>query len=259
MGYFYQNTSRCEASSLEGIGRPAAVSARRMKTRYTRIGSILVILIILISIISLSGKAFINDVDEKIDSICKTQTDLDCTHLKFKENGKIDEFTVGITTYQIWTKLWWFDVFLAGFAQNEIKKIYNNAKGYDGQFFEAMWSARSVEDKFTTVYVTIIGGFLPIMYTVLGAVAFGIRDLRQSTAERTWTQASEMGATLRLFLAIVVGAVFGLFSDFAKGVSLSPIALGFVVGYGVEAFFNFLDSLLGSLGFRSKAEPQAQK
>jgi len=65
-----------------------------------------------------------------------------------------------------------------------------------------------------------------------------------------------MSATLRLFLAVFVGAVLGIFTDFAKGISLSPIAVGFLAGYGVEFFFDFLDNLLGTLGFRSKSNSQ---
>ena len=126
----------------------------------------------------------------------------------------------------------------------------------DGQFLQAIWEAGIIEAKFKTFYETIISGILPIIYTILGAVAFGVRDLRKRTADRTWTETSEMSATLRLFLAVFVGAVLGIFTDFAKGISLSLIAVGFLAGYGVEFFFDFLDSLLGTLGFRSKSNSQ---
>ena len=75
----------------------------------------------------------------------------------------------------------------------------------------------------------------------------------------TWTAASEVGANLRLLLAVFVGAVIGIFTDFAKGASLPPIALGFLAGYGVEFFFEFLDNLLKTFGFRSTAEARPPK
>jgi hypothetical protein len=47
---------------------------------------------------------------------------------------------------------------------------------------------------------------------------------------------------------MIRGTIVGLFSNFWQGISLQPLAIAFLVGYGVEVFFAFLDKLLQSLG-----------
>ena len=96
--------------------------------------------------------------------------------------------------------------------------------------------------------ISFLGSLLPLIYALLGAVAFGIRDLRRRVADNTWTVAQELSATLRLLLAFFVGVVIGLFGDWTRGTSLSPIAVGFLAGYGVEYFFDFLDGILKAFG-----------
>jgi type III secretory pathway component EscS len=48
-------------------------------------------------------------------------------------------------------------------------------------------------------------------------------------------------------IAVIAGLVVGLFNNFTQGISLSPLAVAFLVGYGVEIFFSFLDTFLGTL------------
>ena len=247
--------STVKLDSLEGIGSHAYASARRTKTRYNIWGAVLLVLVIIISAITISGRSFISDINSIIDRTCKTQSSLDCEKRTRKGND-LNVQAIGTATYQIWEELWWLNIFLAGQSIEDIRRIYRDKNEVDGQFLQAMWEAGIIEAKFKTFYETIISGILPIIYTILRAVAFGVRDLRKRTADRTWTETSEMSATLRLFLAVFVGAVLGIFTDFAKGISLSPIAVGFLAGYGVEFFFDFLDNLLGTLGFRSKSNSQ---
>jgi hypothetical protein len=52
----------------------------------------------------------------------------------------------------------------------------------------------------------------------------------------------------RFFVALIGGTIVGLFNNFTvPGASLSPLALAFLVGYGADFFFSFLDGLLSSL------------
>jgi Na+/H+-dicarboxylate symporter len=46
-----------------------------------------------------------------------------------------------------------------------------------------------------------------------------------------------------MITAIIAGAIVGLFNP-NNGVSLSPLATAFLVGYGVELFFRFLDTMI---------------
>ena len=49
-------------------------------------------------------------------------------------------------------------------------------------------------------------------------------------------------------IAGIGGAVVGLFSNFtiSQGASISPLAIAFLVGYGVDVFFSFLEGLMQS-------------
>jgi hypothetical protein len=38
--------------------------------------------------------------------------------------------------------------------------------------------------------------------------------------------------------------VVGLLNNFTQGVSVSPLAVAFLVGYAVEVFFSFLDAFV---------------
>jgi hypothetical protein len=57
----------------------------------------------------------------------------------------------------------------------------------------------------------------------------------------------------RFLIAGIGGLVVGLF-NFTQGVSISPFALAFLVGYAVDVFFNFLEGLLHKVK-RSPASP----
>jgi hypothetical protein len=47
--------------------------------------------------------------------------------------------------------------------------------------------------------------------------------------------------------------------DRTRGTSLSPIAVGFLAGYGAEYFFDFLDSILRVFGKGGAAGASAAK
>lgn len=69
---------------------------------------------------------------------------------------------------------------------------------------------------------------------------------------------ARFSAAARWTTAAIAVAVIGLFtSSTANGDSLPPLALAFLVGYGVEAFFNFIDRLLQTTG-QLDSVPQSQ-
>jgi hypothetical protein len=87
--------------------------------------------------------------------------------------------------------------------------------------------------------------FLPVLYAVLGALAYALRSISQRLSARTYTPSYADHA--RFPIAVAAGLVVGSFTDFTKEIPLSPIAVGFLVGYGVEVFFSFLDAVLETL------------
>jgi drug/metabolite transporter (DMT)-like permease len=86
---------------------------------------------------------------------------------------------------------------------------------------------------------------LPILYALLGALAYALRALAQEATARTYIQSS--AAFARIIIALIAGLVVGLFNNLTQGISLSPLGIAFLVGYGVELFFSLLDAFLETL------------
>jgi hypothetical protein len=102
--------------------------------------------------------------------------------------------------------------------------------------------AQQTEQMNTVFYGAITAYLLPVFYSLLGACAFGLRNTIPQAGNKTY-QPSYFDKT-RLIIALIAGTVVGLFNNFTQGVSASPLAIAFLVGYAVEVFFSFLDALV---------------
>jgi hypothetical protein len=80
---------------------------------------------------------------------------------------------------------------------------------------------------------------------LLGAYAFRLRLFGETLRKRTFHPSYADSA--RMITAVIAGAISGLFNP-AQGLSLSPLAVAFLVGYGVELFFKLLDTLTNAFG-----------
>jgi hypothetical protein len=97
------------------------------------------------------------------------------------------------------------------------------------------------------VYITVAGCLLPILFEILGAVTFGLRELRQRLETRTWLKRGLAIPTLRIVTAGLAGFMISIFTDFTAKSGLSPVAVAFVIGYSVDVFFSFLDAIVARL------------
>jgi len=92
------------------------------------------------------------------------------------------------------------------------------------------------------IYGAITAYVLPVAYALLGACAFALRNMAAQAGSKTY-QPSYFNRA-RLIIALIAGTVVGLFNNFTQGVSVSPLAVAFLVGYAVEVFFSFLDAFV---------------
>ena len=105
--------------------------------------------------------------------------------------------------------------------------------------------AQSTRESISTVYGAIAVGILPVLYALLGAVAYMLRSYQQQLKDRTFTGADSHVA--RFVIAAIGGGVVGLFTNFTSGngsASISPLAIAFLVGYATDVFFSFLDAFV---------------
>lgn len=103
---------------------------------------------------------------------------------------------------------------------------------------------------------------LPLLYGLLGASTYILRQLREQIDASTFTATAIFRYRLRLGLGAVLGATVGLFftsdTPFVSATSLSLVAIAFLAGYGVEAVFSFLDFLVQKIRAATKPSPPAE-
>jgi len=93
--------------------------------------------------------------------------------------------------------------------------------------------------------VGVLGAYiLPILFGAIGAVAYIIRTISEQIRSSTFSSSSPTRHIMRAALGAMAGLVVGLFSDLSTKFSLSPLALAFLAGYGVEALFSMFDGFI---------------
>ena len=119
---------------------------------------------------------------------------------------------------------------------------------------------------------------LPLLYGLLGACVYVLRDLTNTIRSVTFSKSSMINYSLRLIMGPLVGIAVGLFlgtpaANLVGGPtlldnpvtaavpptipSLSTMALAFLAGYSVEVLFSALDNLIGA--FASKNLPKVKE
>jgi hypothetical protein len=106
--------------------------------------------------------------------------------------------------------------------------------------------AQGLVDDVSVFYGAIATCILPVLYALLGTCAYLLRSFEDQMKTKTFTMSVANSA--RFLIAGIGGAVVGLFNNFSvtQAASIPPLALAFLVGYAVDVFFAFLDSLLQS-------------
>jgi hypothetical protein len=91
------------------------------------------------------------------------------------------------------------------------------------------------------IYSSLSTYLLPTIYALLGAFLYGFRMYSRLIRRKEFHSA-------RYFIAAIAGLVVGLFGSLLpKGMAIPPLAIAFLVGYAVEAFFSRLDDLIRKL------------
>jgi hypothetical protein len=97
---------------------------------------------------------------------------------------------------------------------------------------------------------------LPLLYGALGAMVFVVRTLSMQARDRLFRREGLVSLVLRVFLGMISGLAIGWFWNqnpqgatsvgALTATTLSPFALAFVAGYGVELFFALLDKIVST-------------
>ena len=109
---------------------------------------------------------------------------------------------------------------------------------------DVRYFAQNITTDILTFYGAINSCILPILYALLGTCAYLLRSFEDQMSSRTFTPSVANSA--RFLIAAIGGTVIGLFGNFTSQTSASPLAMAFLVGYGVEIFFSFLENIIRS-------------
>ena len=105
-----------------------------------------------------------------------------------------------------------------------------------------------VRGKLDMLLVFLSGFVLPMLYGLLGACAFVLRKLSDEIDKLTYANDARVRYSLRLNIGLLTGLAVGWFIKPGSGdatlISLSPLALAFIAGYGSDLFFVALDKIV---------------
>ena len=109
-----------------------------------------------------------------------------------------------------------------------------------------------VRGKLEMLLVFLSGYLLPMLYGLLGACAFVLRQLSDEIDKMTYAHDARVRYSLRLNIGLLSGLAVGWFIKPGSGdvslISLSPLALAFIAGYGSDLFFVALDKIVQAFG-----------
>jgi len=108
-------------------------------------------------------------------------------------------------------------------------------------------SGNKIVEKVAVYYGAIATHVFPVLYALLGAVAYLLRNYENDDNPlQHHTLVGSHHHLARFMIAGIGGLVVGLFNglfNLTQGVNISPFAVAFLVGYAVDVFFAFLDGL----------------
>ena len=85
---------------------------------------------------------------------------------------------------------------------------------------------------------------MPIFFGAIGAVAYVIRTVSDQINTSTFSINTPIRHLMRVGLGALAGVVVGLFNGLSTQLSLPPLAIAFLAGYGVEALFSMFDGIV---------------
>jgi hypothetical protein len=98
------------------------------------------------------------------------------------------------------------------------------------------------------LYSSILLQFLlPILLGLIGALAYVLRNTSDQIKNTTFSTTSPIRNWVRVMLGALMGVVIGLFGELSSQISLPPLAMAFLAGYGVEAVFSVFDGFIDKL------------
>jgi hypothetical protein len=115
--------------------------------------------------------------------------------------------------------------------------------------------AQKQTEQWATAALAVLGNYImPILYSLLGSIAFVLRRYYDRLAGQLLSPRDQRANTIRLALGVLIGGCIGLVYSgssaaqttgiLGAATTLSTAAVAFLAGYGVEGVFKALDALI---------------
>lgn len=118
---------------------------------------------------------------------------------------------------------------------------YNNALARQNN---QQANSLAIQTEVSLVVGIFLSFIMPVLFGTIGAVAFVIRAISDQIKNSTFSQNSPVRHLLRVGLGGLAGVVIGLFNGLSTQLSLPPLAIAFLAGYGVEGLFSMFDGFI---------------
>jgi hypothetical protein len=237
-------------------GPMECISCADLAVRWWRWKAVIVLLALLLAqIYWVIGSAFIEGIrtpDQQTKSTNATATPITPSPPDFQQLTK--DKVRRDTLYDLLEKWWYYSLLPPSV------KALPNKRSADATEQELKHAASLLECCAQTVSVLQVY-FLPLLYGLLGAHAYVLRELIRENRERVYRRESETAYRMRVILGLLAGLAIGWFAKpdpASSGIiaKLGPFALSFLAGYSVEVLFSVMDrfvSAFGSLSQQSKS------
>jgi hypothetical protein len=102
----------------------------------------------------------------------------------------------------------------------------------------------AVQEQISLILGVLQSFVMPLLFGMIGAVAFVIRTISDQIQTSTFSHNTPIRHLLRVGLGVLAGVVVGLFNGLSAQLSLPPLAIAFLAGYGVDALFSMFDGII---------------
>lgn len=180
------------------------------------------------------------------------------------ENQKLD---ANYNLLLLWNRVWSFGGTFEHFLPEYFKREYEMKKKRlldssvsNGERIDQLELDRSLHEVRIVFFENILSAdfilnafqsyLLPLLYGLLGALIYVLRELLTEIRQLTYGFDSEIRYRLKLTLGALGGMVIGWFfrpDEAAALASLSPMALAFLMGYNVDMLFSLMDKMINNV------------
>lgn len=188
----------------------------------------------------------------KEEDLLKFETNLENDIIAIEANNIIlnDWNKYWRNTLNIWNYSFFDNTESPSTSQIKISPNAQNSPNLKGDSYMNLVIARTSANY--TLH-TIQFYLLPILYGLLGAITYVLRTLSNQIKNLSYTSTSNIGYRLRMILGALAGLAIMWFikpteqpAEFKAFTTLSPFAISFLAGYGVELLFSAMDRIISA-------------